>query len=79
MLRRSTCIMPLFLLLACLAPEEQARQQAAAAATTQEVADQNRCMIQGFKEGTDAFAQCVRMTIDQQRRPHRCTYCRSVD
>jgi len=42
-------------------------------------ADQNRCMIQGFQEGTDAFAQCVRMTIDQQKRPHRCTYCRSVD
>ena len=78
MLRRLTSIMALFLLLACTAPEEQARQQAAAAAA-QEVAGQNRCMIQGFKEGTDAFAQCVRMTIDQQRRPHRCTYCRSVD
>jgi hypothetical protein len=78
MLRRLTYIMPLFLLLACASPEEQARQQAAAAAA-QEVADQNRCKIQGFQEGTDAFAQCVRMTIDQQRRPHRCTYCRSVD
>ena len=78
MLRRLAYIIPLFLLLACASPEEQARQQAAAAAA-QEVADQNRCMIQGFQEGTDAFAQCVRMTIDQQRRPHRCTYCRSVD
>jgi hypothetical protein len=78
MLRRLTYIMPLFLLLACVSPEEEARHQAAAAAA-QEVADQNRCMIQGFQEGTDAFAQCVRMTIDQQRRPHRCTYCRSVD
>jgi hypothetical protein len=70
--------MPLFLLLACVSPEEEARQQAAAAAA-QEVADQNRCMFQGFQEGTDAFAQCVRMTIYQQHRPHRCTYCRSVD
>jgi hypothetical protein len=42
-------------------------------------ADRNRCMIQGYQEGTDAFAQCVRATIDQQSRPHRCTYCRSVD
>jgi hypothetical protein len=78
MLRRLAYVMPLFLLLACASPEEEARQQAAAAAA-QEVADQNRCMIQGFQEGTDAFAQCVRMTIYQQRRPHRCTYCRSVD
>jgi hypothetical protein len=78
MLRRLTYIMPLFLLLACASPEEQARQQAAAAAA-QEVADQNRCKIQGFQEGTDAFAQCVRMTIDRQHKPHRCTYCRSVD
>ena len=78
MLRRLAYIIPLFLLLACASPEEQARQQAAAAAA-QEVADQNRCMIQGFQEGTDAFAQCVRMAIDQQRTPHRCTYCRSVD
>ena len=84
MFRRLTYSMPLFLLLACASPEEPARQQAAAAAP-QEVwrpiasVDQNRCRIQGFQEGTDAFARCVRMTIDQQRRPHRCTYCRSVD
>jgi hypothetical protein len=69
--------MPLFLLLACASPEEQSRQQAAAAAAQE--ADQNRCMIQGFEVGTDAFAQCVRVAIDQQHRPHRCTYCRSVD
>jgi hypothetical protein len=82
MLRRLTYIMLLFLLLACAAPEEQARPQAAAADKAWgpiEFADQNRCRIQGFQEGTDAFAQCVRMTIDQQRTPHRCTYCRSVD
>ena len=78
MFRRLTYIMPLFLLLACASPEEQARQQAAAAAA-QEVADQNRCMIQGFQEGTDAFAQCVNTTIARQRQPHRCTYCRSLD
>ena len=82
MFRRLTYIMPLFLLLACASPEEPARQQAAAAAKAWrpiEFADQNRCIIQGFQEATDAFAQCVRMTIDQQRRPDRCTYCRSVD
>ena len=80
MLRRLAYIMPLFLLLACASPEEQARLQAAAEAGRPiKFADQNRCRIQGFQEGTDAFAQCVRMTIDQQRRPHRCTYCRSVD
>ena len=78
MVRSLACTMPLLLLLACASPEEQSRQRAATAAA-QEVADQNRCMIQGFQEATDAFAQCVRMTIDQQRRPHRCTYCRSVD
>jgi hypothetical protein len=80
MLRRLTYIMPLILLLACASPEEQARRQAAAAAWGPiKFADQNRCRIQGFQEGTDAFAECVRMTIDQQRKPHRCTYCRSVD
>ena len=82
MFRRLTYIMPLFLLLACASPEEQTSQQAAAAAKAWgpiELADRNRCSIRGFQEGTDAFAQCVRMTIDQQRRPHRCTYCRSVD
>jgi hypothetical protein len=42
-------------------------------------ADQNQCIIQGYPEGTDAFAQCVRMTIDQQSKPHRCIYCRSLD
>ena len=82
MLRRLTYIMPLFLLLACASPEEQARQQAAAAAKAWgpiEFADQNRCRIQGFQEGTDAFAQCVSTTIARQRAPHRCTYCRSLD
>ena len=80
MLTRVAYIVPLFLLLACASPEEQARLQTAAAAWgPTQFADQNRCRIQGFQEGTDAFAQCVRMTIDQQRRPHRCTYCRSVD
>ena len=83
MLRRLSWIVPLFLLpvfllLACASPEEEARQQSAIAAA-QEVANQNRCMIQGFQEGTDAFAQCVRMTIDQQSKPHRCIYCRSLD
>ena len=84
MFMRLACIIPVFLLLACVAPEEQATQQAAAAAAHEAwwpvgFADQNRCMIRGFQEGTDAFAQCVRITTDQQHRPHRCTYCRSVD
>ena len=78
MLRRLADIMPLFLLLACASPEEQARLQAAAGEPFK-FAVQNRCRIQGFQEGTDAFGQCVRMAIDQQRRPHRCSYCRSVD
>ena len=76
MLIRFTSIIPVFLLLACVS---QAGQQAAARAAQIEFADQNKCRIQGFKEGTDAFDQCVRMTIEQQSRPHRCTYCRSVD
>jgi hypothetical protein len=84
MLMRLASSLPLCLLLACVSPKEQARQQAAATVAHEawwpiQFADQNKCMIQGFQEGTDAFAQCVRMTIDQQRRPHRCTYCRSVD
>jgi len=78
MIIRLACFIPVFLLLACVSPEEQARQQAAAAAAIR-FTDENRCRIQGFQEGSDAFAQCVRMTIDQQSRPHRCTYCRSLD
>jgi hypothetical protein len=42
-------------------------------------ADKNKCIIQGYQEGTDAFTQCVRMTIEQQSQPHRCIYCRSLD
>ena len=82
MFRRLTYIMPLFLLLACASPEEQARQQAAAAAKAWgpiEFADQNRCRIQGFQEGTDAFAQCVSTMVPRQRPLHRCTYRRSLD
>ena len=42
-------------------------------------ADENQCRMQGFQEGTDTFAQCVSTTLAQQRAPHRCTYCRSLD
>jgi hypothetical protein len=49
----------LFLLAACVSPEQQAQQRAAT--------DQNQCSNYGFAVGTDAYAQC-RMTIDQQRR-----------
>ena len=67
---------PVFLLLGCTSPDEQAREQAAVAAERvawwpTQLADENKCMIQGFQEGTDAFAQCVTTTIDQQSRPHR--------
>jgi hypothetical protein len=84
MLMRLAFVMPVCLLLACVSPEEQARQEAAAAAAREawwpiRFADQNQCMIQGFQEGTDAFAHCVRMTMDRQRTPRRCTYCRSLD
>ena len=44
-----------------------------------QLADQNKCVIQGFQPGTDAFAQCVRTTMEQQSTPHRCTYCRRLD
>ena len=42
-------------------------------------ADENKCIIQGFQEGTDAFAQCVSMAIGQQSTPHRPAYVRSLD
>jgi hypothetical protein len=42
----------------------EARQQAIAA---RQEADRNRCINYGFREGTDAFAQC-RMNLDQQRK-----------
>jgi hypothetical protein len=42
-------------------------------------ADENKCIIQGYQRGTDAFAQCVSTTVARQREPHRCTYCRSLD
>jgi hypothetical protein len=83
MLARLASIISVVSVMACVAPAEQVRQQAAAAsaheARSVQFAAQNKCMIQGFQEGTDAFAQCVMTTIDQQRRPHRCTYCRSLD
>jgi hypothetical protein len=53
--------------------------QTLTASWSTQFADQNKCAIQGFQPGTDAFAQCVRTTIEQQSRPHRCTYCRSLD
>ena len=84
MLMRLACLMPLFLLVACVSPGEQARQQTATSVAQKalspiQFADRNKCMIEGFLEGTDAFAQCVSTTIIRQREPHRCTYCRSLD
>jgi hypothetical protein len=54
-------------------------QQAREAWWPVQFADENKCIIQGYQEGTDAFAQCVRITIEQQSQPHRCIYCRSLD
>ena len=76
MLIRLTCVMPMILLVACVSPEEQAKQQAAltaerAAWWPTQLADENQCRIQGFEEGTDAFAQCVTTRVDEQNRPHR--------
>ena len=76
---RLASTIPVFLLLACVSPAQQAGQQAAARAAQIEFADQNKCRIQRFQEGTDAFAQCVKETMEQQSRPHRCIYCRSLD
>jgi hypothetical protein len=81
---RLACLMPVFLLLACVSPEDHAREQAAAAAARDpwwqiQFADENQCRIKGFQVGTDAFAQCVSAAIARQREPHRCTYCRSLD
>jgi hypothetical protein len=98
------CIVPIFLVAACVSRGKQAGQHPAALAMhagsagllapgepiagnpqAQEAwwpirfADENQCIIQGFQEGTDAFAQCVRMTADQQSRPHRPAYVRSLD
>lgn len=42
-------------------------------------ADENKCIIQSYQEGTDAFTQCVSMAIDRQSRPHRPAYVRSLD
>ena len=84
MLMRLAYMTPMLLFLACASPEEQAREHAAAAVDSNDwwpikFADQNKCAIQGFQEGTEAFAQCVSTTLARQRAPHRCTYCRSLD
>jgi hypothetical protein len=84
MLMRLASIISVVSLVACVSPPEQAGQQAAAAAARQawwpiQFADENKCRIQGYQEGTDALAQCVSTTIARQREPHRCTYCRSLD
>ena len=42
-------------------------------------ADENQCIMQGYQQGTDALAQCVKLMIDQQSRPHRPAYVRSLD
>jgi hypothetical protein len=79
MLMRFASTISVVSLVACVSPAQQAGQQAAARTAQIEFADQNKCRIQGFQEGTNAFDQCLRVTIEQQRRPHRCTYCRSLD
>ena len=54
-------------------------QQAVAKWWPIRLADENQCIVEGYQQGTDAFAQCVRMMIDQQSRPHRPIYWRSLD
>jgi hypothetical protein len=76
MLIRLTWIMSLLLLAACASPQEQARQQAEltaerAAWWPTRLADENQCRIEGFQQGTDAFAQCVAARIEAQNQPHR--------
>jgi hypothetical protein len=73
---RLICTMFLFFLVACVSPQEQAKQQAAltaerAAWWPSQLADENQCRIEGFQQGTDAFAQCVAARIDAQNQPHR--------
>lgn len=76
MLVRLIWIMPVFLLVACVSPQEQAKQQAEltaerAAWWPSRLADENQCRLQGLQDGTDAFAQCVTARIDAQNQPHR--------
>jgi hypothetical protein len=42
-------------------------------------ADENQCIIKGYLAGTDAFDQCLETAIEQQLRPHRPDYFRSLD
>jgi hypothetical protein len=84
MVMRLACIISMVSLMACVSPPEQTRQQVAASAARQawwpiQLADQNKRAIESFQPSTDAYAQCVRTTIERQHQPHRCTYCRSVD
>ena len=75
MLMRLVCIAQMFLLLACVSPREQARQEATAATghdASIQFAAENRCQILGFQQRTDAFAQCVTATIDQQSSAATC-------
>jgi uncharacterized membrane protein len=76
MLMRLAGIISVVSLVACVSPAQQARQQATVTAERQawwpmQFADENQCRMQGPPEGTDAFAQCVTMKLDQQSRPHR--------
>jgi hypothetical protein len=41
--------------------------------------DENQCIIKGYLAGTDAFDQCLETAIEQQLRPHRPDYFRSLD
>ena len=40
---------------------------------------ENQCIIEGYRAGTDAFDQCVKTATEQQLKPHRPDYFRSLD
>jgi hypothetical protein len=42
-------------------------------------ANENQCIINGYQAGTNAFDQCVKTAAEQQLKPHRPDYFRSLD
>jgi hypothetical protein len=41
--------------------------------------EENQCVIKGYPVGTGAFDQCVNTAMEQQLKPHRPDYFRSLD
>jgi hypothetical protein len=64
MLVRLACITPMFLLLACISPEEQTRQQAEVTAERAawwsiQLADENQCRMQGFQRWSQSGVETL--------------------